>query len=304
LALAQAECTKNDSCSLNGFYNDRLYGSEAACERRLQVPCVSELMATGTHETVTTVSTCASSIAGVACGVYFDLSNPQCSAPVGTRAIGNACGSHAQCATGFCSIQPNGICGTCADTPAPGSACAPGSFCGDDATCAVPAGQAMGTCANYVASGGKCLTGTLPCGIGLACVGENVATSTKGVCTAKGATVGAACDTTAKTMPDCAFVLGLTCIPTAPSTTLGKCAPIALAAPGATCGIVGNPVTSVVDCQAGGLCVNGKCVGTTTIGSSCDTVKGPPCLAPVLCVPTTAGGTAGTCTEPDATTCN
>jgi hypothetical protein len=161
----------------------------------------------------------------------------------------------------------------------------------------------MGKCETYVASGGACLTGTAPCGVGFACVGENVAQNKMGVCTAKGATVGAACDAIAATMPDCELVKGLVCIPTAPSKTVGTCAAITLVPTGGTCGPVGNPITALADCQAGGLCVNGKCVQTTKIGMPCDTVKGPPCLAPVVCVPTAMGMTAGTCTEPDATKC-
>ena len=75
-------------------------------------------------------------------------------------------------------------------------------------------------------------------------------------------------------------------------------------------------LTSGLICQAGGLCAEplndagtaanmGTCIAPAADGAACDNdpTKGPPCLAPAKCVPTSTSGTAGTCTVPDATKC-
>jgi hypothetical protein len=135
-----------------------------------------------------------------------------------------------------------------------------------------------------------------------------------GVCMTSGTKAGAACQSTRKTMANCEANLGLTCIvPAGATMNVGTCVADTLAAPGAPCGSLGTPVTSVAVCQAGGLCKraaptdpSGTCVAPAADGAACDSdaANGPPCLAPAKCVPPSgSSGTAGTCVVPNASTC-
>ncbi len=153
---------------------------------------------------------------------------------------------------------------------------------------------------------------THPCVNGTQCVGLVATMALSGTCQPSVATVGATCDPTRKTMAGCEAVAGLACIPTGTGATMDACQPVTLASPGTTCGAIGKPVRSVVDCQAGGLCkkvattdATGTCVAPASEGAACnvDPTIGPLCLAPSKCVMTSPGGTAGTCTTPDATKC-
>jgi hypothetical protein len=181
-----------------------------------------------------------------------------------------------------------------------------------------PAGantMTMGVCTAYVPSGGACLTDSLPCEAGLACVGDDVTTKKNGTCATQGTTVGAACDGTRATQPNCNADLGLVCIPTAKGSAVGTCQTITLAMPGGMCGDVGaDPITGFADCQegycqkalndAGVAAATGTCVANVADNAPCDIAStAPGCLAPSKCVPSSAGSMTGTCTVPDAQSC-
>lgn len=310
---AHATCTERETCSVGSFLNKRTYGSEAECEARTVTTCLDGLMATGTAQTPTRIEGCVAEYPGYACTDYLDGNPPAaCVPPAGTVAMGGACGANAQCASTFCAIPQYQVCGTCQPLPVAGATCQVAADCGRDLACAKAATAASGTCATYITATGACLTNVTPCEAGLSCVGEDAATATKGVCTASGATVGAACDGTRKTLPACNNDLGLVCIPTAKGSAVGTCQNITLAAAGAACGDVGAaPITGFADCEAGALCVEatgattGTCKAPAGDGNACDTdpTKGPPCLAPAKCVPASATVTSGVCTVPNATKC-
>ena len=311
--VVHALCEKRDACS-NDFDNDHTYGSEALCESRLMGPCVSDLAAAGTGATAESRELCALDypMADSTClDLYDNDPTAACTPPAGTGATDSACGVSAQCASTYCAIAQNNVCGTCQPLPAAGATCAVDADCGRNLACAIAVGATTGTCAAYVAVSGSCLTGTNVCEGGTQCVGEVLATSTPGTCQPAGATVSAACDGSRKTEAGCSTELGLACIPSGSGTTIGTCQPIALAAADAPCGSLGTPITSFAVCIAGGLCVKalaadkaGTCVAPAADGAACDSVLGPPCLGPSKCVPTNAGSTAGTCTVPDATQCH
>jgi hypothetical protein len=311
-----AQCTQRDKCSVNSFLNNRAYGSETECEMRLTPPCLSGLMATGTVQTPAKIEDCVAAYPAYACVDFFDGNPPAACAPTpGTLAVGAACGTSAQCASTFCSIAPNQVCGTCAALPMAGATCQTTADCGRDLSCAIPSGMTTGTCTSYVMSGGACLTGTAPCAVGFACVGEVVASKTMGTCKPQGSTAGIACDATRKTAPNCDFNFGMLCIPTsATSAGVGTCQPVTVVDAGMTCGNIGaNPVTGYADCHSGATCikattsaVTGTCTTPAADGMPCDSdiTKGPACLVPAKCLaPTGSTGTAGTCTVPDATKC-
>jgi hypothetical protein len=313
---AVAVCTLRSTCS--PFDLSAVYPSLTSCETRTAAVCVTNLAANGTGQTPAGVEACAQAYPSEACADYFD-GDPvaACVPPAGTGQTGGLCGASAQCTSTFCAVSEYQVCGTCQALPVAGATCQVDADCGRDLSCAVPTGATSGKCAAWGASGGTCLTGYQPCAFGLACVGDDEATMTTGTCQASGATMGAACQTTRKTMPNCNATLGLVCIAAAGSMGVGTCQSIQLVGPGVACGDTGgNPPTGYAECTAGGLCAkpltdagtlaaSGVCVAPVADGTACDNdpSKGPPCLAPAKCVPASAGVTAGTCTLPNATKC-
>ena len=310
--LARAVCTERDSCS-NGFDNTLAYGSESLCESRMGSSCIAGLAVKGTAATPESREACAESYgSGETCTDYFE-NNPTaaCEPPAGTGATSTTCQVAAQCASAYCAVAQDQVCGTCQPLPAAGAICTVEADCGRDLSCATPAGSASGVCATWVEQGGACLTGVNPCARQLACVGEDVATATHGMCVPTVGAIGSACDSSRKTAASCDGATGLACIPGGSNTTIGTCQMIAFVGAGETCGNLGGPpITSVADCAAGGMCVKaaatdrtGVCVAPAADGAPCDNALGPPCLAPAKCVPTSSTGTAGTCTLPDVATC-
>ncbi len=312
--LAHALCALRDSCAPS-FGITKSYGTLSACETRTALTCVSALSANGQASTPDRAEACAAAYPGESCTDLQD-NNPTaaCAPPAGSLQTGAACGASGQCATTFCAVSKNAICGTCQPLPMVGASCEAQADCGRNLACAIPATATAGTCAAWVASGGSCLTGHMPCEAGLACVGDNPQSSTAGTCKPQGTTVGAACDASRKTAANCDGSRGLVCIPTAKGSGVGTCQKMQLVGDGAACGDIGSaPITAHAECQNGGMCVRasagdktGTCVTPAAEGAPCnpDVTQGSPCLAPARCVvPSGALGTAGISTLPDASTC-
>jgi hypothetical protein len=318
---SNAVCALRDMCGPN-FVIAKNFGDIATCQTRTTSTCVNALNAKGSGNNATHVEACAAAYPSESCTDFRD-GNPvaACVAPMGQLANGAACGASGQCASTYCAIPQYSVCGTCQTLPAAGAPCQVQSDCGRDLACATPtvavadAGvPTSGTCAAFVDTNGACLTGFHPCKFGLACVGDDPTTMTMGTCQAQGATTGAACDSTRKTMANCYGDSGFVCIPSSKgSKGVGTCQPIMLVGNGAACGSVGSmPITGFNDCSGGGLCMKaatdttGTCVAPAADGAACDNDPsiGPPCLAPAQCViPSGSSGTAGTCTIPNATLC-
>jgi hypothetical protein len=303
--LARAVCTERDTCS-NDLDNSRAYGTEAVCESRMGSSCIAGLAVHGTAATPEDREACAKAYGSdETCSEYFE-NDPAaaCDPPAGAAAMGATCAVAAQCASAFCAIAQDQVCGTCQSQPVAGASCTVDADCGRDLACATPAGSASGVCATWVEQGGACLTGVNPCAPQLACMGDDVATATHGSCVATITTVGSACDSSRKTAPPCDGAIGLACIPAGSGTTIGTCQAIAIVGAGEMCGNLGGPpITSVAECGAGGMCVKatatahtGMCVAPAAEGAPCDRALGPPCLEPAKCV-------AGTCTLPFVAAC-
>ena len=126
--LAQAECSKRDSCS-NGTSITRVYGEISVCLTRAALECTTRLAAPNTGASPQTVSRCAASYATLSCNDFFDDKVLADCMPAGPGANGQHCAFNGQCATAYCSGTANALCGTCAAQPAAGDSCA-GSFCG------------------------------------------------------------------------------------------------------------------------------------------------------------------------------
>lgn len=312
---ANAMCQRRDSCSTGGYLNAINYGSEAACVSATTATCNANISAKGTGQTPTNLDACATQLPSEACADYLD-NNPSgvCVPPAGAGDTGAPCGTASQCKSTFCATGANAVCGTCQPLPAAGALCQVNGDCGRDADCVKAAGSTtltMGKCAPWVASGGACLTGITTCGSGLACVGDDPATTTMGKCQAQGSSVGAACDGSRKTAANCAGALGLVCIPTAKGSSVGTCKAIALADVGQACGDIGSaPITGYASCKAGD-CIKasstatmGTCSAFIAVGSACSTdPTTPSCVPQAKCVPSSQGGTTGTCTAATAATC-
>jgi len=184
----------------------------------------------------------------------------------------------------------------CAELPGVGDSCAD-SGCAPNQVCV----SSTMTCQVAVAAGGAC-SADLPCVNGYACVGAVASTNTMGTCDVQPTTVGAACDPKRQTAADCDTDSGVVC-----DTATDQCVAQPAVAAGMTCGDVNGVQTR---CAGAGMCVKppsstqGTCVAPAADGAACDSAAGPGCLTPAKCVPTSSGGTAGTCVLPSDPTCS
>ncbi len=310
-----ARCNKRDTCSLNGYENLLDYGLNGTqqCISANSAPCVFSLMAKGTAQTPENLETCTALIATESC-VDFRDGNPSgaCLSPAGALANGSACGANAQCASAFCTVGPYAICGTCQPAPAAGASCQSTSQCGYNMACEKPDGATtavVGVCAVYASTGAACLPGTTPCAATLSCVGAVVSTKTTGTCQAAGATVGAACDSSAATLPSCDANLGLFCMHSADAGAgIGTCQTKTLVQSGMSCGTTTGDGGIQDSVCAISTCVTGSCQPDVDNGTVCslDTpdASALPCAPETRCVPGSQGSMTGTCTALDTLMCN
>lgn len=292
-ALATSRCTRLQACSPSDLA--RRFGTLSACETREELACTDALAAPMTANSPSAVVACSQAIDAESCGELFTKAPPAaCTTQLGTGT--GACSFSAQCATGFCAIEAGALCGTCATQPVVGTSCATAS-CGQALTCVT----STMTCQELVAASGAC-SRDKPCADGLTCVGANPQMAIDGICMAEVTATDGTCDAKHRTGADCSSDGGLTC-----DTTTNTCVAQPLAAAGASCGVMTGITTK---CTGAATCVIpapqtvGTCVAPAADGAACDTVAGPTCLTPARCVPTTAGGTAGTCQLPGSATCS
>jgi hypothetical protein len=288
--ISQAYCTKLQDCS-NGFDIQTTFGSSAICQARRKLTCVENQGAPGTSATPETTEACFSSYASFTCPDFFANNPPAACVPMpGSLATGAACSTSAQCASTFCAVPKDAVCGTCQPLPTAGAPCY-SIPCGRNLICLVDGGS----CAAPVAQGGPCLDENA-CVSGLSCVG--LTPGGAGTCQLGATQLGAACDPHQQTGPGCSP--GMWC-----SRDAG-CQLTGFATGGEACGFV-NGVA--VACSGGGLCVKptgaiaGVCYAPVAEGAACDSLAGPPCLSPARCV-APDGGTVGTCTLPAAGLCH
>lgn len=301
---AAQRCTKLATCSPADL--SKRFGDLATCENRIALTCTEALAASDTGNTPDTTLACAAAVEAESCTDFFTKAPPMaCTTQVGPGS--GACSFSAQCTTGFCSLGAADLCATCAPQPRVGDSCVTVG-CGQDLVCVA----ATSTCQAPVAAAGAC-NKDLPCADGFTCVGAIAAGSgsgsgsgTDGQCLAEVTTANTACDPKHKTGPDCSADAGLTC-----NTTSLVCVAQPLVGAGVACGLLDGVRTA---CTAAATCVigagsgsgsgtTGTCVAPAADGGDCDTVAGPDCLTPAKCVPTTPGGTAGTCQLPGSMTC-
>ncbi len=255
-------CSRYDTCS--SFFLKYVFGDVTKCKERLKISCLSHFGATGSGFTPGKVVTCGKSYATKSCLDMFDGKlTTECSIP-GPVINGKACGSNAQCASGFCALEVSSTCGACAPPPAAGTACLKGQ-CAEGMDCV------SGLCQVPGRLGDACST-SKPCGASFSCFGGKCVTPGKG---------GEACDASQISAKDCSVIDGLYCDP---STSL--CKFYALAKPGESCGAL----TAYTACSSSGFCkiasgsTTGTCMSSAGDGASCDDTTGPKCMSPAYCL--------------------
>jgi len=308
---ATARCQKSDSCTA-GLASRERFGDMATCIARGVLGCKAALAAADTAATPAFFASCAQALPASSCADFQDAVNvPEaCLNLAGPRTNGAACTNNAQCASSWCLVAPNAACGTCQDRPAAGAACTVDAECGARGLFCSKAN----TCQPLQAANAPC-DDTRVCGAALSCVGQ---TKTQpGTCQPAVATVGAACDPKKATGPGCDNRIGLFC------GLDDKCAADALVMATEACGTLvdsdggvadggaseaGAKEVTVARCLSGASCspttaAKGTCVAPAADGAACDTVNGPPCLAPARCITTSDASTAGTCQLPGTAIC-
>jgi hypothetical protein len=172
-----------------------------------------------------------------------------------------------------------------------GAPCVDHAQCGRG-HCNVGRARTCGVCGPAARAGGSCETAS--CGRGLLCVGA------PGVCVAPGA-MSDPCDGG----HPCG--LGLVCVGASAGMS-GSCQP-AIAMPDAACdptatiGAGCDPALGLACDPASSTCVSAAPPPPPLPdGADCDTLSGPPCTAPAVCV-STGDGTGGVCGRADSVTC-
>jgi hypothetical protein len=278
-AFARAECKQLFAC--NPFTGSVVYGDEITCQQRATLACMPAVGTQGSTLTASQVEQCAQAVTTETCEQYLDNDQPSACTYTGSRPAGAACGTDAQCQSGYCRLAPGGMCGTCGTRAQAGQPVPEGGIinCLTDSDCSATLLCAMGQCVAPAVSGAAC--GPLqPCQRTLACVG--------GKCGAP-VPLGAICTTPT----DCDGTRGAYCNPATKT-----CQAIATAVAGQPCGILDAGVTN---CTGGSTCGNVKAlVGTCHQPAADNSPCGPDigCMAPALC------STSARCTLPNPTVCN
>jgi hypothetical protein len=278
-AFAGAECKQLFAC--NPFTGSVVYGDEATCQQRATLACMPAIGAAGSTLTPSQVDQCAQAVTAETCEQYLDNDQPSACTYTGSRPAGAACGTDAQCQSGYCRLAPIGMCGTCGMRAQAGQPLAEGGIisCLTDNDCSATLLCALGQCVAPAASGAAC--GPLqPCQRTLACVGGKCGAPVPlgGICT---------------TPTDCDGTHGAYCNPVTKT-----CQTIATAVAGQPCGILDAGVTN---CTGGSTCGNVKLlVGTCHQPAADNSPCGPDigCMAPALC------STSARCTLPTPAVCN
>ena len=276
--VAKATCTQTRTC--NPFGTAVAYGDEPTCEQRAALACMPLVGASGSSLTPASIDPCAQAIMGETCAELGDNSQPSACDFKGSAAAGAACGTNAQCQSGYCRLTFGTACGTCEARAGAGQAGPDGgATCASDFDCQANLLCAAGQCVAPAMVGGSC-SAQQPCSHTLACIGGKCATPVA---------VGGACTA----LTDCDGASGAVC-----NTMTKVCIAIGKATTGQACGIVNGGFT---ECTGGATCGNvamgqGTCHQPAADGAPCGPSIG--CMLPAVCT------TSAKCTLPDPATCH
>jgi hypothetical protein len=267
--FAAAACDKLASCG--ALFISVSYGDAATCKARQALGIKADLAAPGVTVTDAQLSACLDAYKALSCD---DLLGGGARASAcefkGSVAAGAACGTGPQCVTGSC-YKGTGDCGKCTARAASGGDCS-AAECESGLYC-----NAAKKCAAYAKAGEACSADTR-CGGRTNCV--------SGKCAAPLAE-NADCDL--KSEAGCDALAGLSCIPSTPTATTGKCTKATTASAGQECGYVSG---KIVLCGNATYCAGsappttpGKCTALPKEPDDCSTTK--QCLSPAKCSTTT-----------------
>jgi hypothetical protein len=113
-------CEKLNMCS--SFYLQVGFGDVATCAARLKIECLDSLGAPGTGATAQAWSACFEATGQASCDQFLGIGLAACDFK-GSLARGAACGTGAQCQSGYCAKREGQGCGTCQPRAAVGGAC-------------------------------------------------------------------------------------------------------------------------------------------------------------------------------------
>jgi hypothetical protein len=260
-SAASKYCAALQGCQPIGFSLE--FGSIDACATAQSTSLQAVAALPGVTVTTTQLASCLTAAAAAGCD-SIEGTAPMlvaCAFANGTESSGSACTSDLQCFTGNCSGTSALSCGTCRAEPNP---IASGLPCANAKECASL------HCVNHVCvdigtSGGACGT-TAVCAHGLRCAA--------GTC-ASFATNGAACASNA----DCDAEGSSYC------SAAGVCATytVTVTSAGGSCGGPASSTNVFTECGPGAHCIVNACVADAQAGGSCDTQKGPLCMAGLAC---------------------
>lgn len=313
---AAAQCQQLDQC-WSGYGVSKTYPDLGTCQSRLVAQCEASLSAPSTGATPDSAESCASSLATETCSDFFNNTPPEvCQARAGKLSNGAACAFPAQCASTFCALAANQVCGVCQDLPNVGDPC-DDQGCGPGKAC-VTSYNGSRVCAQPVGDGQAC-SRVAPCQADLTCVGDTtdgLGGGVMGQCQPSVVTAGGTCDSARLLAPACDAHRNLYCPPRQNlrdgGAVLGTCGAGEYVGAGEQCERATRDGGAQVLCAAGAQCVRmdagfSLCVGTAADGQPCDIAVGPPCEAPARCVISpadlAAGVTAGTCKLRDPSAC-
>ena len=273
-ALAMALCSATERCAGAGL--TFLFGTSAKCVERFKISCDDSVKAPQTGVTPAKAIACASAYASATCGNILNNNIPACDV-LGPRANGQACGSNAQCQTGFCTTSDR-QCGGCAPRASGGGSCTEDEGCVAGLVCH----ESLSVCYKPGQAGDSC-SEPRPCAYGLFC---------KDTFCVASLTAGAKCDTDDD---GCDFTKGLFCNPIAQ-----VCQALQFADPGNSCGLLNGGFTACRSGECAGFDLDqatttGVCASLSADGTACGVGK-PGCQVPALCE-------NGTCKLPNSPVC-
>jgi hypothetical protein len=292
--LAAAMCAKMAQCTAFDIAHD--YGDSVTCEARETQQCLNDANAEDSARSASNAEACAQAYAGWDCQSWMLDEPPEACLPtIGSLPVGASCAINSQCQTIYCSFQDGTECGTCAYLPLVGDSCS-STDCSFGLLCAP--GQ---TCSTPVPSGGACGPANA-CTPDDDCVGDTGAST----CQPKGNMAGVPCDSHSRTLPNCSASGGLACLGTPGAQS---CVSETLVAAGQACGPLDDGGYGQCRYSA---CIESAgqktCVAYAGDGEPCDTISGPVCTLPAICVIPGAdtvvdAGTSGTCVFPNPSHC-
>jgi hypothetical protein len=291
--LAEARCDKLTTCT-DGTGIDRTWGDMNTCLVREKLACTIGLRGPGTGNNPVLVEECIAALPALSCADFLDNKPPVDCVAVGSRAIGAPCAFSGQCSSSYCGGAKVRMCGTCQQTPIPGTPCLD-TECGYGQECIRNNGLCEPPNEHFCGLVG------IPCRAGLSCVvGDD---TLGGSCMPAVVTVGAPCG---GMMAGCDSTIGLYCGGPVGSQT---CMSIISVADGMPCGPL--PDGTFKGCAGAATCYRpkgaigdqpGTCKKPAADGAPCDTGLGPGCLPPARCI-TVGNSYSGKCVVPAGDNC-